>query len=122
MSEFQPVQAEHQDPTLVAPSCLTEDHLNVAQLQDSIEQPEESFQITSWKASFLIVTLTCTLGFICILADMRNGLAVGVLERLLILAYYCLPFYSVILVEECFLVSKRIVRTWLSDHFAIYFD
>ena len=116
------LQPEHQETFSVAPSSLTEDRLNVAQLPDNGEHPVESFQETPWKAYFLIASLTFTLGFISIVVDMKNGLAVGVMEKLLILAYYCLPFYLVILIDECFLVSKRIVRTWLSDHFAIYFN
>ena len=60
--------------------------------------------------------------FIFILSDVKKGLAFGVIERLTILSCYCLPFYWVLLVEECYLVSKRIVRTWLADYCSIYFD
>ena len=95
----------------------TEDHSIIAQ-----PQVKESAQEISWKVSFIIVFFSFLIGFIFILADMKNGLAVGVFERLIIFAYYCLPFYWVILVEECYLVSKRIVRSWLSENFSIYID
>ena len=95
----------------------TEGHSNTTPTPEG-----ESAQETSWKASFLIVFFSFMIGFIFILADMKNGLAIGVFERLLILAYYCLPFYWVLLVEECYLVSKRIFRSSLADYFSIYFD
>ena len=100
----------------------TDDGSNVVQRHTSREQPGESDPETAWRASFLIVILAFIGCLIFILADMKNGQAPFVIERIIILSYYCLPFYWVILVEECYLVSKRIIRTWLADYFSIYFD
>ena len=86
------------------------------------KQPGESSQESLWKSSFLIAILAFSLCFIFTILDMQNGLAIAVVERLLRLNYYCMPFYWVILVDECFFVSKRILRTWLADYFSIYFD
>ena len=99
-----------------------EDQSNETQQHDNGEQSGDSAQETSWKASFLIAIFSFTLGFIFTIVDMKNGVAIGVVERLNILAHYCLPFYWVILVDECYLVSKRIVRTWLAEYCSIYFD
>ena len=99
-----------------------EDQSNETQQHDNGEQSGDSAQETSWKASFLIAIFSFTLGFIFTIVDMKNGVAIGVVERLNILAHYCLPFYWVILVDECYLVSKRTVRTWLAEYCSIYFD
>ena len=119
--------AGHSDSASVLPvpqeeTPETENYSNGAQPHESGEQPGESSQENSWKASFMIAILAFIGCFIFILSDVKKGLAFGVIERLTILSCYCLPFYWVLLVEECYLVSKRIVRTWLADYCSIYFD
>ena len=96
--------------------------LGTEQMGGNGERPGESRQETSWKISFLLGIISFILCLLFAIADMKNGLAVAVSARLTIIAYYCLPFYWVILVEECYQVSKRIARTWLAEYLSIYYD
>ena len=100
----------------------TEDQSNGIHSDENGEQPGESSQEILWKASFLVVIFSFTLVFIINIVDIKNELAINLAERLNILIHYCLPFYWVILVDECFFVSKRLVRTWLAEYCSIYFD
>ena len=96
--------------------------MDTEQAEGNGEPPGKSRQETSWKISFLLGIIAFILCLIFAIADMKNGLAVSVSVRLGIIAYYCLPFYWVILVEECYQVSKRIARTWIAEHLCIYYD
>ena len=122
-----PVSTELPETTsvLLSPSDLegrAQDQVNIdnAQLQGSASHQEESPQDMTWKVSFLLGILAFILCLLFTLADMTNGLAVGLFARIGIFSFHCLPFYWVILVDDCFLVSQRILKTWLADNLRIH--
>ena len=129
MSCPQLASTEVQEATsvLLSPSDLEgrardQANMDTAQLQGSGEHLGESPQDMSWKVSFLLGILAFILCLLFTLADMTDGLAAGLFARIGTFSFHCLPFYWVILVDDCFLVTKRIVRTWLADNLHIYCD
>ena len=107
-----PVPTENPEPTFV---------LHPNNLEGRAQGQAQSNRDTSWKVTFLFGILASIICLIVTITDMKNGVAVGGFVRVNILANYCLPFYWVMVVEECYLVSRRIVRTWLADYWSSYF-